>query len=133
MRRLNWLYDQSKPEAYPVYEVRKWPTRIIAYGLQDPDYIQVEVLVGEAPSGTPGVDYRWVPLARQGQYVRLTELHNHFMEAVPGYYRIDVSNVDPARLPDLSVLAVYDDASNDVKMEVLVEAAELACSRDVDA
>lgn len=133
MRRLKWLYDQSNPDAHPVYEVRDTPTRILAYGLTDPnDTVVIETVVGPAPSGTPGVDYRWVPLYRAGEQIVLRYGHNHFLELIPGYYRIDVSGVAGGNLANLKVVAVEDEASNDSKGRIFVESTQRLCDRDRD-
>ena len=131
MKQTEVLYDQSDAKAHPVYEVRGTPIRVMAYGLYGDDVVQIETVVGPAPRGTPGVDYRWVPLARSGALITLTERHNHFLELVPGYYRVNVDGVDPARLPDLRIVAIHDEASNDSKGLLLIESAQLACQREV--
>ena len=129
MRQTDVLYDQADPTAHLIFEVRRTPKRVLAYGL-GVSVIGIEVLVGPAPVGTQGVDYEWVPLARQGQYVQLTNTHNHYLELVPGYYRLDMSGADPAELQNIRIIAVHDESSNDSKAMVLVESSNLACQRD---
>jgi len=47
-----------------------------------------------------------------------------------GYYRLDMSNVDPTELPGIRVIAVHDETSNDSKALVLYESSAKACRRE---